>query len=114
MAKQKITREELIEIRKKELARKEMEQNIRHWTRMEEDEQRYTDMKFRDKNPWFVFLIRFGYVFIILQAIVFALGVFLPFVRALSPFDQIFIWTFSLLAGILDEKNFNHLMSLFR
>jgi uncharacterized membrane protein len=114
MAKQKITREELVEIRKREMARKEMEQNIRHWTKMEEEEQRYTEMKFRDKNPVIVFLIRFGYVFIILQAIVWAIGIFLPFVKILAPYTQIFIWMISLLAGILNEKNFNHLLSLFR
>ena len=114
MAKQKITREELVEIRKREMARKEMEQNIRHWTKMEEDENRFIDMKFKDKNPVIIFFVRFLFTLIVLQAIVWALGVVLPFVKTLYPYDQIFMWTVSLLAGILNDKTINNILSYLR
>ena len=114
MAKQKISREELVEIRKREMARKEMEQSILHMTKMEEDEQRFTEMKFKDKNPVIIFIVRFLYTFIILQALVWGVGVFMPFVKSLNPYDQYFIWLVSLMAGVLNEKTINNILSYFK
>ena len=108
MAKRKISREELVEIRKREQARKELEQGLMRTIKEEEYEREFNARKMKGANPWIIGLIKFFTIFLFLEMIVYILSGIIPFFSVLGPLWHVITIGFGIMAVVVQEHIFNN------
>ena len=109
MTKRKISREELVEIRKREMARKEMESELARHVKSEEYLRDSNERKTKDANPFVVGLIKFVVAMICIEAFVFTFGFFIPTLKFFYAYGHVMIILMSLIPVVMPENKLNRI-----